>query len=97
MTDAALAAAQHLGLTVPDDLSLVSLAGLPGPRPGAPAMARVILDFEQAGAAAATLLLKLRRGSLRAGGGGAAPGRVRPARVHRPAGLRATARRSRRW
>ncbi len=41
------------------DLSLVSLAGLPGPRPAAPAMARVILDFEQAGATAATLLLKL--------------------------------------
>jgi LacI family transcriptional regulator len=59
MTDAALAAAQHLGLTVPEDLSLVSLAGLPGPRPAAPAMARVILDFEQAGATAATLLLKL--------------------------------------
>jgi LacI family transcriptional regulator len=59
MTDAALAAAQHLGLAVPDDLSLVSLAGLPGPRPAAPAMARVILDFEQAGATAATLLLKL--------------------------------------
>jgi LacI family transcriptional regulator len=58
MTDAALAAAQHLGLAVPDDLSLVSLAGLPGPRPGAPAIARVILDFEQAGATAATLLLK---------------------------------------
>jgi LacI family transcriptional regulator len=59
MTDAALAAAQHLGLSVPEDLSLVSLAGLPGPRPAAPAMARVILDFEQAGATAATLLLKL--------------------------------------
>ena len=59
MTDAALATAQHLGLTVPEDLSLVSLAGLPGPRPAAPAMARVILDFEQAGATAATLLLKL--------------------------------------
>jgi DNA-binding LacI/PurR family transcriptional regulator len=58
MTDAALAAAQHLGLAVPNDLSLVSLAGLPGPRPAAPAMARVILDFEQAGATAATLLLK---------------------------------------
>ena len=58
MTDAALAAAQHLGLAVPDDLSLVSLAGLPGPRPAAPATARVILDFEQAGATAAMLLLK---------------------------------------
>ena len=59
MTDAALVAARHLGLTVPEDLSLVSLAGLPGPRPAAPALARVILDFEQAGATAATLLLKL--------------------------------------
>jgi len=34
---------------VPEDLSLVSLAGLPGPRPAAPALATVILDFEQAG------------------------------------------------
>ena len=59
MADAAQAAAQHMGFGVPDDLSLVSLAGLPGPRPAAPAMARVILDFEQAGATAATLLLKL--------------------------------------
>jgi LacI family transcriptional regulator len=58
MTDAALAAARHLGLTVPEELSLVSLAGLPGPRPAAPGLARVILDFEQAGATAATLLLK---------------------------------------
>jgi DNA-binding LacI/PurR family transcriptional regulator len=55
----ALAAAQKLGLRVPADLSLVSLAGLPGARPGAPAIAAVISDFEQAGAAAATLLLKL--------------------------------------
>jgi LacI family transcriptional regulator len=59
MTDAAQAAARQLGLDVPGDLSLVSLAGLPGPRPGAAAVARVILDFEQAGATAATLLLKL--------------------------------------
>jgi LacI family transcriptional regulator len=59
MTDAAHAAAQHRGFRVPEDLSLVSLAGLPGPRPAAPAMARVILDFEQAGATGATLLLKL--------------------------------------
>jgi DNA-binding LacI/PurR family transcriptional regulator len=59
MTDAARAAGQHLGLGVPEDLSLISLAGLPGPRPAAPATARVVLDFEQAGATAATLLLKL--------------------------------------
>ncbi len=55
----ALAAAQKLGLRVPDDLSLVSLAGLPGPRLPTPAIAAVITDFERAGAAAATLLLKL--------------------------------------
>lgn len=59
MAHAAQAAAQNLGLNVPEDLSLVSLAGLPGPRPAAPAMATVILDFEQAGATAATLLLKV--------------------------------------
>jgi LacI family transcriptional regulator len=59
MAHAAQAAAQNLGLNVPQDLSLVSLAGLPGPRPAAPAMATVILDFEQAGATAATLLLKI--------------------------------------
>lgn len=59
MAQAAQAAAQHQGLRVPEDLSLVSLAGLPGPRLAAPAMATVILDFEQAGATAATLLLKL--------------------------------------
>jgi DNA-binding LacI/PurR family transcriptional regulator len=55
----ALAAAHKLGLRVPADLSLVSLAGLPGPRLAAPALATVIQDFEQAGAMAATLLLKL--------------------------------------
>lgn len=55
----ALAAAQKAGRRVPDELSLVSLAGLPGPRLGAPALATVIADFEQAGARAATLLLKL--------------------------------------
>lgn len=54
----ALAAAATLGLRVPADLSLVSLAGLPGAPVAAPAIAVVISDFEGAGAAAATLLLK---------------------------------------
>jgi DNA-binding LacI/PurR family transcriptional regulator len=59
MAEGALAAARTLGLRVPDDVSLVSLAGLPGRRLGAPALATVISDFEQAGASAAAQLLKL--------------------------------------
>ena len=59
MAQAAHAAAQKLGLRVPTDLSIAGLAGLPGPRLGAPALATVIVDFEQVGATAATLLLKL--------------------------------------
>jgi len=59
MAQAAHAAAQKLGLQVPADLSIAGLAGLPGPRLAAPALATVIVDFEQVGATAATLLLKL--------------------------------------
>jgi LacI family transcriptional regulator len=59
MAQAAHAAAQKLGLRVPTDLSIAGLAGLPGPRLAAPALATVIVDFEQVGATAATLLLKL--------------------------------------
>jgi DNA-binding LacI/PurR family transcriptional regulator len=55
----ALAAAQKAGVRIPDELSLVSLAGLPGPRLGAPVLATVITDFEAAGARAATWLLSL--------------------------------------
>jgi len=59
MAQAAHAAAQKLRLQVPTDLSIAGLAGLPGPRLAAPALATVIVDFEQVGATAATLLLKL--------------------------------------
>ena len=59
MAQAAHAAAQKLGLRVPADVSIAGLAGLPGPRLAAPALATVIVDFEQVGATAATLLLKL--------------------------------------
>jgi DNA-binding LacI/PurR family transcriptional regulator len=58
MAEAAQAAAQKLGLRVPADVSLVGLAGLPGPRLAAPAIATVIVDYEQVGATAATMLLK---------------------------------------
>jgi DNA-binding LacI/PurR family transcriptional regulator len=59
MAEGALAAACKRGLRVPEDVSLVSLAGLPGRRLGAPAVATVISDFERAGASAATALLVL--------------------------------------
>jgi LacI family transcriptional regulator len=59
MAHAAHAALRSLGLRVPADVSLVSLAGLPGAPPASPPMATAVLDFEQAGATAATLLVKL--------------------------------------
>ena len=68
MAQAAHAAAQKLGLRVPADLSIAGLAGLPGPRLAAPALATVIVDFEQVGATAATLLLKLIADRPRQGG-----------------------------
>jgi DNA-binding LacI/PurR family transcriptional regulator len=78
MAQAAQAAAQKLGLGVPFDVSLVGLAGLPGPRLGAPALATVIVDFEQAGAAAATLLLKLIGGEVAQGGAALLPAEFDP-------------------
>ena len=78
MAQAAQAAAQKLGLRVPSDVSLVGLAGLPGPRLAAPALATVIVDFEQAGAAATTLLLKLIGGEAAQAGGVLLPAEFEP-------------------
>jgi DNA-binding LacI/PurR family transcriptional regulator len=78
MAQAAQAAAQKLGLRVPSDVSLVGLAGLPGPHLAAPALATVIVDFEQAGAAAATLLLKLIGGDAAQAGGVLLPAEFDP-------------------
>ena len=59
----ALAAAKRLDLRVPDDLSIVSLSALPGPRITAPGTAAVVSDFDAAGATACRLLLDLIAGA----------------------------------